>query len=91
MTLDPDAPALAADTDLLLGVHESLERLAGMDPQLAQIVELRFFGGMGHQEIATALDTSLRSVERGWRLARAWLHDELKAGEGDRRGDGDGS
>lgn len=57
----------------LLLIDEALTRLGCVDPQLARIAELRFFGGASHQEIADALGTSLRSVERGWRLARAWL------------------
>lgn len=63
--------------DGILAVDETLSRLSAMDPQLAQIVELRFFGGLENQAIADALGTSLRSVERGWRTARAWLAREL--------------
>ena len=65
----------------LLGLDEALERLERMDPQLARIVELRFFGGAQNREVAAALGISLRSVERGWQTARAWLRSELKDGE----------
>jgi RNA polymerase sigma factor (TIGR02999 family) len=64
-------------SDGILAVDETLSRLSAMDPQLAQIVELRFFGGLENQAIAAAIGSSLRSVERGWRTARAWLSREL--------------
>lgn len=61
----------------LLGLDESLQRLAAMDPQLAQIVELRFFAGLQMQEIGPVLGVSTSTVERGWRTASAWLRAEL--------------
>jgi RNA polymerase sigma-70 factor (ECF subfamily) len=61
----------------ILALDEALQRLKTLDPRLHQLVELRFFGGLNHPEIARAMGTSLRSVEREWRLARAWLHGEL--------------
>ncbi|MBK8976141.1 MAG: RNA polymerase subunit sigma-70 [Planctomycetes bacterium] len=64
------------EADLLV-VDDLLRRLGELDPELAQIVELRVFGGLAHAEIAAALGCSLRSVERGWRLARAFLCREL--------------
>ncbi|MHC4990985.1 MAG: ECF-type sigma factor [Planctomycetota bacterium] len=62
--------------DLLL-LDDALERLAEIDPQYARIVEMRFFGGSTMEEIATLLGVSLRTVERDWRVARAWLYREL--------------
>src|SRR5438045_2147042 len=62
----------------LVAIHGALEALAAIDPTRSQIVELRFFGGMTHDEIASYLGVSLATVERRWRLARAWLHRELK-------------
>ena len=56
-----------------LRVEDALTRLAKVDEQLARIVELRFYGGLEYKEVATALGMSLRSVERGWQVARAWL------------------
>ena len=47
------------------------------DPRQAQIVELRFFGGLTHEEVASNLGMSLRTVKRQWRLARAWLHQRV--------------
>lgn len=70
--------------DGILAVDETLSRLHALDPQLAQIVELRFFGGLENQAIAEAVGTSLRSVERGWRTARAWLSRELAIQSDDR-------
>jgi RNA polymerase sigma factor (TIGR02999 family) len=62
----------------LLDLDSVLEKLRGLDPQLARIVELRFFGGASNEEIASALGTSTRTVERGWKLAQAWLRSELE-------------
>lgn len=63
--------------ELVLEVNEALHRLADLDPQLQQIVECRFFAGFTEPETAEALQTSLRSVQRGWWKARAWLGQEL--------------
>lgn len=63
-------------TDLVV-LDEALEELADVDPVLARIVELRFFGGLKHPEIAKVIGSSLRSVERGWSTARAWLYQRV--------------
>lgn len=63
--------------DGLVAIHDALEALAAVDPALSELVELRFFGGMTHDEIARYLGTSLTTVERRWRLARAWLYRHL--------------
>lgn len=65
-----------AEADLL-AVDEALTRLQGVDPELVRIVELRFFGGLSCAEVAEVTGAGLRTVERRWRLARAWLHTEL--------------
>jgi RNA polymerase sigma-70 factor (ECF subfamily) len=57
--------------------HESLERLAELNERQSQVVTLRYFGGMTVPEVATALGVSAVTVERDWRLARAWLGAEL--------------
>lgn len=77
--VDLDAEALTAHDDptTLLAVDEALVRLHEVDPQLARLVELRFFGGLGNPQIAESLGVSLRSVERGWRTARAFLLRDL--------------
>jgi RNA polymerase sigma factor (TIGR02999 family) len=61
----------------VLELNEALERLALIDGRRADIVEMRYFGGMSVPEIATALETSESTVKRLWASARAWLHDHL--------------
>jgi RNA polymerase sigma factor (TIGR02999 family) len=69
---------LAVETDEgLLALNEALGRLALTDPRLADVVECRFFGGYGEEDTARALGTSLRTVQRDWLKARAWLFREL--------------
>jgi RNA polymerase sigma-70 factor, ECF subfamily len=63
-------------------IHDALEALAAVDRCQSEIVELRFFGGMTHEEIASYLGISLATVERRWRLARAWLYRRLKGAVG---------
>ncbi len=64
--------------ETVLAVHEALDRLAAEDPLDAQIVKLRYFVGMNHQEIATELGLSEPTVRRHWAYARSWLYAELK-------------
>jgi RNA polymerase sigma factor (TIGR02999 family) len=64
----------------LLAVDQALERLALEDPRKAQVVELRFFGGLSVEETAAALDVSPRTVQTDWAFARAWLYRTLTAG-----------
>ena len=77
ITLDENLFVMATEAERLVEIDDALKKLAEVDGQLAQIVELRFFGGLNHPQIASALGTSLRSIERGWRLARAWLLNAL--------------
>ena len=65
----------------VLGVDRALTRLEGVDPRAAKVVELRFFGGLSVEDAAAALEISPRTVEREWRVARAWLRRELEAGD----------
>jgi DNA-directed RNA polymerase specialized sigma24 family protein len=51
--------------------------LAKADPQHAQMVELRFFGGLKQEEVAAVLGVSLATANRQWRVARAWLHQRV--------------
>jgi RNA polymerase sigma factor (TIGR02999 family) len=78
-----DAPAVSEEAPLdVLALHESLERLISLDPQLAHIVELRFFGGLTVEETAEVLGTSPATVKRSWKMAKAWLRSEMeKSGE----------
>jgi RNA polymerase sigma factor (TIGR02999 family) len=75
----PDLDGLQADTpdDELLGLHEALEQLARQDPKRAQLVELRFFGGLTLEQAAGCLDISLSTADRSWRYARAWLYSAM--------------
>jgi RNA polymerase sigma factor (TIGR02999 family) len=61
----------------LLALDEALAELEKLDARQRQVVELRFFGGLSQQEIAQSLGTSVSTVERQWRLARAWLFRRL--------------
>ena len=76
LSLDPSAPAADAGLDVL-ALDEAIEKLAEIDEQLARIAELRIFGGLEASEIAAQTDTSLRTTERRWRAARAWLTERL--------------
>jgi RNA polymerase sigma factor (TIGR02999 family) len=62
----------------LLAVNDALERLAQFDPRQSRVVELRYFGGLTVEETAAALEMSPRTVKREWRVARAWLHREVR-------------
>ncbi|MBL9120754.1 MAG: sigma-70 family RNA polymerase sigma factor [Phycisphaerae bacterium] len=75
--------AAGIDVDVL-AVDEALGELADLDPRQAQIVELRFYGGLSNDEIAEYLAISTRSVDRDWVCAKAWLYCRL--GEGGGRG-----
>ncbi len=61
----------------VLLVNDALERLAKTERRQAQVVELRYFGGLSMEEIAAVLSISLRSAKRDWSLARIWLFQEL--------------
>ena len=74
---EPQQPSLDLD---VLALDESLVRLAQSDPEKVQVVEMRFFAGMTHEEIAAALGQSTRTIERHWRYARAWLYRDLNDG-----------
>lgn len=73
------------DFDIL---EKALIRLAAIDKGKADIVELRYFAGMSHQEIAEVTGTSEATVKRGWRAARAWLLDALNADKDVRNAEG---
>ncbi len=79
-----DAVAVTAEADVdVLVLDEALRRLAGVDPQQARIVELRFFGGLTVEEAAAAMGISTATVKRGWAMARAWLKGEMEREGGD--------
>lgn len=65
--------------DEIAAVDQALDRLAAVDARGAEVVVLRYFGGLGHEEIAEALAVSVATVKREWTAARAWLRRELEA------------
>ena len=65
------------DVNLIL-LDEALNKLAEFDPKQAKIVELKFFAGLTNEEIAEVLGVSDSTIKREWRIAKAWLHDQLK-------------
>jgi RNA polymerase sigma factor (TIGR02999 family) len=69
-----------AASSSLCALDDALESLAQIDPRRARVIELRFFGGLSIDETADVLQISPQSVMRDWRLARAWIARELRAG-----------
>lgn len=73
-----EVPDLAVQSDDdLVALDDALTELAGVDESLARVVELRFFGGLEHDEIAVLLGVSNPTVRRRWRVAKAWLYRQL--------------
>lgn len=80
----PETEDVATQMDVdVIALDDALGRLLKLEPRLAQVIELRYFGGMSYDEIAAAVSTSTATVHRDIRLARAWLLDEIE-GEGHR-------
>jgi RNA polymerase sigma factor (TIGR02999 family) len=77
LPLDDDLAPTEQPLGQIVAIHDALEILEGIDREQSAIVELRFFGGLGHDEIARHLGVSVPTVERRWRLARAWLYRHL--------------
>ena len=80
LRLDVDQLELAAATpdDKMLLIDEALERLQADDPEKAQVVILKFFGGRTNQEVAETLGVTERTVERHWAYAKAWLFRSIR-------------
>jgi RNA polymerase sigma factor (TIGR02999 family) len=74
---DDDAVAETYDADRLLDLNQALDKLAAEEPDLAKLVELRYFAGLTIEEAAKALGVSPRTVKRNWAFARAWLGREM--------------
>src|SRR3982751_2530059 len=83
VTLDEAALVTETRSEELLALDEALERLAAQDRRKSQIVELRYFGGLTVEETAEFLTLSLRTVEREWNMAKAWLYRALNGEEPD--------
>ena len=80
VTFDPGLIAAATDPVDVEALDDALTRLAALDPELARIVEVRFFGGLSIEETAEALGASPATVKRRWTLAKAWLARDLGDG-----------
>ncbi len=72
-TLDDESAAVESRAAEILAVEEALAGLGALDPRLPQIVECRFFAGLTEEETAEAMALPLRTVQRDWARARAWL------------------
>src|SRR5438046_5575195 len=75
--LDEAAIVSPEESKEIVNLHEALERLATLDSRKAQVVELKYFGGLNYDEMAEVLKISPVTVRRDWEFARAWLHAEL--------------
>ncbi len=69
--------AVELDFAELIALDDALERLGQRNPRLPRVVELRFFAGLGEEEIAAILGVTSRTVQRDWAAARAWLYKEM--------------
>jgi RNA polymerase sigma factor (TIGR02999 family) len=74
-----EAPSDSDEAVDVLALNDALDRLALLDARQARLVELRYFGGLGIEETAEALDVSPATVKREWATARAWLRRELSS------------
>ena len=79
--LDEAALLSREPTREILDINEALEKLAALDPRKAQVVELKYFGGLKQEEIAEVLNISEATVRRDWAFSRAWLYTELRGTE----------
>lgn len=77
VSLDEAKEVATPDAISVLALDQALDRLAGMDAELARIVELRAFGGLTIEEAACVLKMSPSTAKREWRTAKAWLTREL--------------
>ena len=75
--LDETAIVSPAESKEIVELHEALERLTTLDSRKAQVVELKYFGGLNYDEMAEVLKVSPVTVRRDWRFAKAWLHTQL--------------
>ncbi len=75
--LDEAALVSPEESKEIVDLHEALERLAALDSRKAQVVELKYFGGLNYDEMAEVLKISRVTVRRDWEFARAWLYTEL--------------
>ena len=81
--VDLDSPELTTHDppDRLIALDEALTELAKAHPERARLVNLRYFGGLTHEEAARAMGVSVSTADRQWAYARAWLYRHMAAGE----------
>lgn len=73
MEVEPD--------ETILKIDEALQQLKDVNAQCAKIVEMKYFGGMTNKEVAETLEIGLRTVDRHWAYAKAWLYDKIRSQE----------
>jgi len=76
--LDEAALVSPEESKQIVDLHEALETLATLDSRKAQVVELKYFGGLNYDEMAEVLKISPVTVRRDWRFAKAWLYTQLQ-------------
>jgi len=76
--LDEAAIVSPEQSQAIVDLHEALERLGTLDSRKARVVELKYFGGLNHDEIAEVMKVSAVTVRRDWVFAKAWLYNELQ-------------
>ncbi len=77
ISLDEALIVSPARSSQLIALDDALDRLAKLDVRRSKIVELRFFGGLNEEETGAVLGISVRTVKRDWRVAKAWLYNEV--------------
>jgi DNA-directed RNA polymerase specialized sigma24 family protein len=80
VTLEEETTGTAPAPEWLLDLDRALDRLRERDEQLARVFECRFFAGLDEEETAEAMGVPLRTTQRAWMRARAWLRSELAGG-----------
>ena len=79
VSLDEVALVSPEESKEIVELHEALEQLSALDSRKAQIVELKYFGGLNYDEIAEVLKISRITVRRDWEFAKVWLYTELRS------------
>ena len=82
LDLNVEEPAEVERGEPLLALDEALDRLEARDPDKARLVKLRYFAGLTIEQAAETLAISVTTANRWWTYARAWLHEEIRRGEG---------
>ena len=82
LDLNVEEPAEVERGEPLLALDEALDRLEARDPDKARLVKLRYFAGLTIEQAAETLAISVTTANRWWSYARAWLHEEIRRGEG---------